>query len=136
MPDWNSIRADFPILDQQVHGQPLVYFDNAASSQKPRQVIDALSRYYEHDHANVHRGLHALSMRATAGQNFRSRECRVGYAACARVYGRSQLSLVTCSAVCGARLSTLPSRGASPRSTAAISSRMPIIASMKRSISP
>lgn len=63
--DWNRIRTDFPILDQQVHGNPLVYFDSAASSQKPRQVIEALSRYYERDNANVHRGLHELSMRAT-----------------------------------------------------------------------
>lgn len=63
--DWLHLRADFPILDQEVHGQPLVYFDNAASSQKPRQVIDALVRYYQEDNANVHRGLHELSMRAT-----------------------------------------------------------------------
>ena len=48
-----------------MHGRPLIYFDSAASSQKPRQVIDALRHYYEHDHANVHRGLHALSTRAT-----------------------------------------------------------------------
>nr|MCU0792992.1 aminotransferase class V-fold PLP-dependent enzyme [Opitutaceae bacterium] len=58
-------RPDFPILDQQVNGRPLVYLDSAATSQKPRQVIDALSAYYLHDNANVHRGLHALSMRAT-----------------------------------------------------------------------
>ncbi len=64
-PDWAKLRADFPILDQQVHGKPLIYFDSAASSQKPRQVIDAVSHYYEHDHANVHRGLHELSSRAT-----------------------------------------------------------------------
>ena len=64
-PDWDAIRADFPILDQQVRGQPLIYFDNAASSQKPRAVIDAISRYYERDNANVHRGLHELSSRAT-----------------------------------------------------------------------
>lgn len=63
--DWPQLRADFPILHQEVHGHPLVYFDNAASSQKPRQVIDALVHYYQHDHANVHRGLHELSMRAT-----------------------------------------------------------------------
>jgi len=63
--DWPQLRADFPILDQEVHGHPLVYFDNAASSQKPRQVVDALVHYYQHDHANVHRGLHELSMRAT-----------------------------------------------------------------------
>lgn len=63
--DWMKIRADFPILDQQVNGKPLVYLDNAASSQKPRAVIAALARYYEHDNANVHRGLHELSSRAT-----------------------------------------------------------------------
>lgn len=62
---WQNIRADFPILHQQVHGKPLVYLDNGATAQKPRQVIDTLVRYYEHDNANVHRGLHALSMRAT-----------------------------------------------------------------------
>jgi cysteine desulfurase/selenocysteine lyase len=59
------VRADFPILNQQVHGQPLIYFDNAATTQKPRAVIDALRHYYEHDNANVHRGIHELSNRAT-----------------------------------------------------------------------
>jgi cysteine desulfurase/selenocysteine lyase len=63
--NWQSIREDFPILDQKVHGHPLIYFDNAASSQKPRAVLDALRHYYEHDNANVHRGLHVLSTRAT-----------------------------------------------------------------------
>jgi cysteine desulfurase/selenocysteine lyase len=63
--DWAALRADFPILDQKVHGHPLVYFDNAASSQKPRVVIDSLARYYENDNANVHRGIHELSNRAT-----------------------------------------------------------------------
>ncbi len=63
--DWAAIRADFPILDQEVRGQRLIYFDSAASSQKPRQVIEALDRYYLCDHANVHRGLHELSTRAT-----------------------------------------------------------------------
>ncbi len=65
MIDLSHLHADFPILHQQVNGQPLVYFDNAASSQKPRAVIDRLVSYYEHDNANVHRGLHALSNRAT-----------------------------------------------------------------------
>ena len=65
-PDWAALRADFPILDQSVHGHPLIYFDNAATSQKPRQVIDALVRYYTRDNANVHRGIHELSNRATA----------------------------------------------------------------------
>ena len=59
-------RADFPILRQQVHGKPLVYLDNAATSQKPRAVLDAITGYYEHMNANVHRGVHALSERATA----------------------------------------------------------------------
>src|SRR5690606_32067356 len=63
--DVASIRRDFPILNQEVNGKPLVYLDNAASSQRPRAVIDAVSDYYEHDHANVHRGVHALSQRAT-----------------------------------------------------------------------
>ncbi|MEY2408400.1 MAG: cysteine desulfurase / selenocysteine lyase [Verrucomicrobiota bacterium] len=64
-PDWAALRADFPILRQEINGHPLIYFDNAATSQKPRQVIDALVRYYEHDNANVHRGVHELSNRAT-----------------------------------------------------------------------
>ena len=63
--DIAAIRRDFPILDQTVDGKPLVYLDNAASSQKPRQVIDAISAYYLRDHANVHRGVHELARRAT-----------------------------------------------------------------------
>jgi cysteine desulfurase/selenocysteine lyase len=63
--DWKAIREDFPILREQAHGHPLIYFDNAATSQKPRHVLDALRRYYEHENANVHRGLHELSSRAT-----------------------------------------------------------------------
>ena len=63
--DVRKIRKDFPILDQRVNGHRLVYLDNAASSQKPRVVLDALVRYYERDHANVHRGIHELSTRAT-----------------------------------------------------------------------
>ena len=65
MPSWSTIRHDFPALHQQVNGKPLVYLDNAATAQKPRVVIDALSRFYERDNANVHRGLHTLSNRAT-----------------------------------------------------------------------
>jgi cysteine desulfurase/selenocysteine lyase len=61
-----DLRTEFPILDQQVHGQPLIYFDNAATTQKPVVVIEALRRYYERDNANVHRGIHELSNRATA----------------------------------------------------------------------
>src|SRR5689334_20656745 len=65
MTDWSALRADFPVLDQKVHGHPLIYFDNAATSQKPRVVLEALRHYYEHDNANVHRGIHELSNRAT-----------------------------------------------------------------------
>ena len=62
----HDVRADFPILDQMVNGKPLVYFDNAATSQKPQVVLDALLDYYTQDNANVHRGVHTLSARATA----------------------------------------------------------------------
>ena len=72
--DVDAIRRDFPILDEEVDGKPLVYLDNAASSQKPRQVIDAVARYYLRDHANVHRGVHELARRATeAYENSRAR---------------------------------------------------------------
>ncbi|MEK7229766.1 MAG: cysteine desulfurase [Candidatus Binatota bacterium] len=64
--DVARIREDFPILKQQVHGKPLVYFDNAATSQKPQVVIDTLSRYYATENANIHRGIHFLSELATA----------------------------------------------------------------------
>ncbi len=63
--NWKAIREDFPILRQRAHGHALIYFDNAATTQKPRAVLDVLRNYYEHDNANVHRGLHALSVRAT-----------------------------------------------------------------------
>jgi len=63
--DWNAIRQDFPILRERAHGHQLIYFDNAATSQKPQLVIDTLRNYYEHNNANVHRGLHELSSRAT-----------------------------------------------------------------------
>jgi cysteine desulfurase/selenocysteine lyase len=62
-----SIRADFPILGQSVHGKPLVYLDNAATTQKPRALIEALDHYYLWDNSNVHRGIHELSRRATEG---------------------------------------------------------------------
>ncbi len=63
--DWTALREDFPILRQQVRGHPLIYFDSAATSQKPRPVLEALRNFYERDNANVHRGLHTLSSRAT-----------------------------------------------------------------------
>ena len=60
-----DIRNDFPILEQEMRGKPMVFLDNAASSQKPKQVIEALENYYEHTHANVHRGVYELSQKAT-----------------------------------------------------------------------
>ena len=63
--DVTAIRKDFPILAQQVHGKPLVYLDNAATSQKPKCVIEALTRFYQTDNANIHRGVHELSERST-----------------------------------------------------------------------
>ncbi len=64
--DVERIRQDFPILHQEINGNPLVYLDNAATSQKPKQVIEALDKYYQQDNANIHRGVHTLSERATA----------------------------------------------------------------------
>lgn len=65
MLDIQSVRADFPILNQKVNGKPLVYFDNAATSQKPQVVIDAMVKYYQEINSNIHRGVHALSQLAT-----------------------------------------------------------------------
>jgi cysteine desulfurase/selenocysteine lyase len=74
---WDRIRDEFPTLHQRVNGHPLVYLDNAATTQKPRAVISALDRFYERDNSNVHRGLHALSMRATdAYEGARARVAR------------------------------------------------------------
>ena len=63
--DIEKIRTQFPVLNQQVNGQRLVYLDNAATNQKPQRVIDALTKYYEKDNANIHRGIHTLAERAT-----------------------------------------------------------------------
>src|SRR6476469_6954454 len=72
-----SCRRDFPILHQKVNGHDLIYFDNAATSQKPAEVINALRHYYEHDNANVHRGIHELSNRASAAyENSRARSAK------------------------------------------------------------
>ena len=76
------IRADFPALHQKVHGKPLIYLDNGATTQKPRPVLDALAHFYEQDNANVHRGLHELSNRATAAyEAARTRVARFLHAA-------------------------------------------------------
>ena len=63
--DPGVVRGEFPALDQNVHGHPLVYLDNAATSQKPLAVLSAIESYYRNDNANVHRGIHELSRRAT-----------------------------------------------------------------------
>ncbi len=65
--DLPSLRAQFPALDQEINGRPLVYLDSAATAQKPRKVLDAIAQFYERDNANVHRGIHELSRRATEG---------------------------------------------------------------------
>jgi cysteine desulfurase / selenocysteine lyase len=75
--DVERIRQDFPILRRTVNGKPLVYLDNAATSQKPRAVIDALVDYYERFNSNVHRGVHQLSQEATdAYEAVRTRTAR------------------------------------------------------------
>src|SRR5918997_6290342 len=66
MYDVDNIRRDFPILDRRIDGKKLVYLDNAATSQKPRQVLDALTEYYTEHNANIHRGVHRLAAEATA----------------------------------------------------------------------
>jgi cysteine desulfurase/selenocysteine lyase len=75
--DVMRVRADFPILSREVHGQPLIYFDNAATTQKPQAVFDALLHYYSNDNANIHRAVHQLSERATrAYEEARQKVCR------------------------------------------------------------
>ena len=80
--DLEAIRRQFPLLDRQVHGKPLVYLDNAATTQKPQAVLDALDGFYEEDCSNVHRGVHELSQRATRqllaslGGRYRQRQDR------------------------------------------------------------
>src|SRR3954452_18104747 len=65
--DARKVRADFPIFEQTVHGKPLSFLDSAASSQKPRQVLEAMTHFYETSYANVHRGVYELAERATQG---------------------------------------------------------------------
>jgi cysteine desulfurase/selenocysteine lyase len=63
--DPNAVKRDFPILQERVHGRPLIWLDNAATTQKPQAVIDRLSYYYEHENSNVHRAAHVLAARST-----------------------------------------------------------------------
>ncbi len=79
--DVMRIRADFPILSREVHGQPLIYFDNAATTQKPQAVLDALMHYYSSDNANIHRAVHLLSaghprLRGSASESVPFSRCR------------------------------------------------------------
>ena len=83
-----DLRPHFPALHQTVNGKPLVYLDNGATSHKPRAVIDALVRYYERDNSNVHRGLHALSMRST--DSFEAARARVA----AFIHAQDQAEIV------------------------------------------
>ena len=73
--DLAVLRREFPVLGQVIHAKPLVYLDNASTTQKPRAVLDALAHYYESDNANVHRGVHTLGDRATA----QNEQARHGY---------------------------------------------------------
>ena len=74
--DVQKIRNDFPILQRKVNGYPLVYLDNAATSQKPQVVIDCIVDYYSNYNANIHRGVHTLSQEATDAYEFAPRRCR------------------------------------------------------------
>jgi cysteine desulfurase/selenocysteine lyase len=74
--DARALRADFPIFEQQFHGKPLAYLDSAASSQKPRQMLEAMTRFYETSYANVHRGVYELAERATAALEHSRERCR------------------------------------------------------------
>ena len=65
--DAHKLRADFPVFERVVNGKPVAYLDSASSTQKPRQVLDAMREFYEHSYANVHRGVYTLAENATAG---------------------------------------------------------------------
>lgn len=75
--DIQKIRKEFPVLHQLVNGKPLIYFDNAATNQKPKRVIDALTSYYEGYNANIHRGIHTLAEKQLVRMKIRARPCSV-----------------------------------------------------------
>lgn len=109
--DINALRADFPVLHQSVNGYPLVYFDNAATTQKPNAVIDAMTHYYQHDNANVHRGVHALSNRSTlAFEAARGKVCRFIHANFVRecIFVRGTTEAINLVAQCYAAPRLLP----------------------------
>ncbi len=72
--DARTLRRDFPIFEQEIHGKPLAYLDSANTSQKPRQVLDGMTEFYETSYANVHRAVHVLAERATSRPRRRARE--------------------------------------------------------------
>src|SRR6266705_2772499 len=74
--DARKLRADFAVFDEAVNGKPVAYLDSASSTQKPRQVLDAMREFYEHSYANVHRGVYTLAERATAGYEGASEKVR------------------------------------------------------------
>jgi cysteine desulfurase / selenocysteine lyase len=109
--DIERVRADFPILQRLVNGRPLIYLDNAASSQKPRQVIDSIVNFYTHSNANVHRGVHTLSVEATdAYEASRERVARFvnAYSPEEIVFVRNTTEAVNLVAVCWGRANLKP----------------------------
>ena len=96
MLDKNTIAQDFPILDQLVHDEPLVYLDNAATTQKPKRVLEAVNHYYLQDNANVHRGVHTLAERATAAYEAAREKVNQGSALYKRNNDRTQLGSPLC----------------------------------------
>src|SRR6516164_6399390 len=109
--DVERIRADFPILQRQVNGRPLIYLDNAATTQKPRQVIDALVDFYTTTNANVHRGVHTLSVEST--DLYEAARERVGNFVGARspeelVFVRNTTEAINLVAVCWGRANLKP----------------------------
>ena len=73
--DAHALRADFPIFEQVIHGKPLAYLDSATTSQKPRQVLDAMTEFYETSYSNVHRGVHASASARPPASRARARRC-------------------------------------------------------------
>ena len=93
--DVNQIRKDFPILREQVYGKPLVYLDNGATTQKPRQVVEVMNEYYLRYNSNVHRGVHYLSNRCTdANERARATDARTPMSApgpsCGTIFTREK----------------------------------------------
>ena len=126
--DARKLRADFPIFEQKIHGKPLAYLDSAASSQKPRQVLDTLPHFYETSYANVHRGVYTLAERATAGLRGRAREgARVHQRAAARevIFTRNATEASTSSPTPGASTTSAPATSSSSPSSSTTRTSFP-----------